>query len=366
MNHKEKLLEIYKKSFDISDIENIGKEDISYLENIATNIDRNKGVYTVLITLLIHKLINPKQDIRYFQNKMKNGFSGRSIDTKYITPTLKELGLLSMAESGWLTRSLEQPYPYTLKYEGEISGKNMKESFLKIIDSFQNKPELTTNFLRFILNSAILFKVKNKIKIKKLKRTEEYFISNIVSLLEKHFSTKYDTHGGSKLPVLAFYAIYQSLVLEIGRYKNCKLAPLGSHTASDKTSKSAGDIEILKGKNIYEAVEIKLDKPIDITIARIAYEKIIKFNPERYYILSYIGIAKEDTKAIEKLIEEIKEKHGCQLIINGLLNTIRYYLRLISSPRSFLNSYIKLVEKDTELKGVHKIKLKKLLKELKI
>jgi DNA (cytosine-5)-methyltransferase 1 len=49
---------------------------------------------------------------------MVGGFSGRRIDTQYITPTLKELGLPAMAESGWLTRSLEQPYPYTLDYNG--------------------------------------------------------------------------------------------------------------------------------------------------------------------------------------------------------------------------------------------------------
>ena len=126
MNHKEKLLEIYKKSFNISDIKNISKENRDFLENISSNIDRNKGVYTVLITLMVHKLLNQKQDIRYFQSKMKKGFSARTIDFKFITPTLKELKLPSMAESGWLTRSLEQPYPYTLKYEGEISGKDMK------------------------------------------------------------------------------------------------------------------------------------------------------------------------------------------------------------------------------------------------
>jgi hypothetical protein len=31
-------------------------------------------------------------------------------------------------------------------------------------------------------------------------------------------------------------------------------------------------------------------------MARIAYEKIARFNPIRYYILSYIGISKDDEK----------------------------------------------------------------------
>jgi DNA (cytosine-5)-methyltransferase 1 len=100
INHKEKLLEVYRKSFNISDINNVSEKLIKFLKIITDNIDRNKGAYTVLITLMVHKLLDSAQDIRYFQSKMKNGFSARTIDAKYITPTLKELGLPSMAESG--------------------------------------------------------------------------------------------------------------------------------------------------------------------------------------------------------------------------------------------------------------------------
>jgi|SRR6185312_7592044 len=99
-SHKEKLLEVYRNSFDVSDISNISDEMMNFLKIITDNIDRNKGVYTVLITLIVHKLLEPAQDIRLHQSKMENGFSARTIDTKFITPTLKELGLPSMAESG--------------------------------------------------------------------------------------------------------------------------------------------------------------------------------------------------------------------------------------------------------------------------
>ena len=363
MNHKEKIVEVYKKSFDVSDIDNIPKKTLFFLENITGNLDRNKGVYTVLVTLMVHKLLEPKQDIRYFQDKMENGFSARTIDTKYITPTLKELGLLSMAESGWLTRSLEQPYPYTNDYKGEISGKGMKEAFLMVVDAFQKNKSITENLLRIILNSAILFKKTNRIVIKKMSDSNEVMISTIIELLDKHFTEKYSTHGGSKLPVLAFYAIYKSLIAEVGRYKDCKLIPLGSHTASDRTSKSAGDIQVMKGARVFEVVEIKLDKLVDINIARIAYEKIIRFNPERYYILSYTETLEKDRKEIDELISEIRKKHGCQLIVNGLLHTLKYYLRIISDPKIFFNEYIELVKKDSELKTIHKTKLKELIKE---
>ncbi|MDQ7089227.1 MAG: hypothetical protein Q9M50_01065 [Methylococcales bacterium] len=115
MNYKEQLIELYNEA-------NIGK---SYLSSLSDSTQANirkisekcftqKGVYTVLITLSIYKILHPEQDIRNHQTQIKNGFSGRTIDTQFITPTLKELKLPSMAESGWLTRSLEQPYPYTL------------------------------------------------------------------------------------------------------------------------------------------------------------------------------------------------------------------------------------------------------------
>ena len=126
INYKEKLLEIYNNAISTIDIENeITEQDKNYILEIGSKCKSQKGVYTVLVTLLIYKILNPQQDIRYHQSNMPSGFSGRGIDTQYITPTLKQLGLPAMAESGWLTRSLEQPYPYTLNYEGKINDKNV-------------------------------------------------------------------------------------------------------------------------------------------------------------------------------------------------------------------------------------------------
>ena len=366
IGHKEKLIEMYEKSFDISDIKNVSAKEKLHLENIVQNIESNKGVFTVLVTLMIHKILNKRQDVRRHQYGMKDGFSGRSVDTNYITPTLNKLGLSAMRETGWLTRSLEQPYPYDLKYKGMIQGKELKESFLRIIDAFQKNPKLTESFLRLILHGAIKLKDSRKVKIKKINNQEKISIRKTVTVLEKHFTKKYKTSGGSKLPALAFYAIYKILVQEIDRYKNCKVKKIGSHTASDKTSGTAGDIEITKNNSIYEVLEIKLDKPIDSTVIIGIYEKIQRFNPKRYYVLSYIGISEKDQDYIEEMVEKIKNEHGCQLIVNGLLQTLKYYLRLISSTEKFLNQYSKLVSDDKEIKTIHKKELNQILKEEKI
>lgn len=354
MNHKEKLLEIYNLSSLLTDIEDVSEETKAFIKSIGDKINTQKGVFTVLVTLITHKIINPKQDIRKHQTSMEGGFSGRSIDTAYITPTLKELGLSSMAESGWLTRSLEQPYPYNLDYNGKISNKVVKEAFLNILDFVEKNPSSAQNVLRLLLFEAIQSKNNSIVAIVPLENPEKLTIENIIKALDEHFSTKYETHGGSKLPVLAFFAIYQSLIHEISRYNGYTLAEMGSHTASDRTSKSAGDIEIFKDTHLFEAIEIKLDKAIDATMVRIATEKIARYHPDRYYILSYIGIKENDKLEIEGLINELKLEHGCQIIINGLLPTIKYYLRLITSLDEFVSNYNILIQNDTEIQKIHK------------
>lgn len=278
MNHKQKLKNIYSLSFSISDIKNVPQKYLEYILTIGEQAYKQKGVYTVLVTLLTHKSLFPEQDIRKHQSSMAGGFSGRTIDSQSITPTLKELGLPSMAESGWLTRSLEQPYPYNLDYQGKISNKVVKEAFLNIIDYVQKMPEQADDVLRLILNKVIELQAQSIVNITKLVNPETLDILTIISCLEEHISTKYRVRGGSKLPVLAIYAMYKSLINEVKRYENCVLGPLGSHTASDLTSRSSGDIEVFdcQGK-VFESVEIKYDKEIDLTIIRIVYEKIRTF-----------------------------------------------------------------------------------------
>ena len=128
----ETLEMVYTKSNSISDITGVPTHILEYVEKIGNECEKKKGLYTVLTTLLYYKYLHPEQDIRYHQDKFKNGFSGRSFDTKYVTPILKKLELPAMAESGWLTRSLEQPYPYDNNYQGAIG--ILKEPFLKILE----------------------------------------------------------------------------------------------------------------------------------------------------------------------------------------------------------------------------------------
>lgn len=366
-NHRDKLQEIHDKSLFASE-KRIGqlqaklpREIINYIQTIAGNVLSHIGVYTVLVTLLVHKTLHKKQDIRYHQEQLENGFSGRTIDTKYITPTLKKLGLPAMSETGWLTRSLEQPQPYTVNYRGNIRNSDVKTAFLKIIDYVQVRhPEQAETILVILLKKVI--QENEPIAIQPIQNPESIKISQIIDILKEHFESPYKVRGASKLPVLSFYAMFSILMKELKRYEGCHLGDLGSHTASDRTSKTAGDIEIFRSNHqLIEALEIKHKRTIDASIIRVVRDKIYKFNPERYCIFSSGNV---EVSEIEPLIREISEEHGCELIVNGIYPTLQYYFRLIESRSEFLNGYSSLVEKDRELKPLHKEKWNELVREL--
>lgn len=343
---------IIRNSSSISDIE-LPEEVKRDLDFIAKKCYSQKGVYTVLVTLLYYKVLHIEQDIRLHQQQIEGGFSGRTFDTKYVTPELKRLGLPSMSESGWLTRSLEQPVPFTLDFPGRISG-GVKDPFLRSLDYVERNGDNAQNMLRYLLNKVLVQVALNSVEITPLENPEYLTIDLIIDALNKHFCYNYGTHNGAKLPVLAFYAIYQSIIKEFSRYKDCQLSPLASLTACDLTSKASGDVEIFKDGKHFEAVEIKLDKKIDATIVRVVEEKIYKFNPTRYYILSYYGICDDDMIEIQDIVDKVRINHGCQIIINGLLPTIKYYLRLITNLEDFWASYSSLIQNDHELQLIHK------------
>lgn len=326
------------------------KDLLKLLNDLNPKIENQKGIYTVLITLCLYKIQNPKQDIRYHKIELENGFSGRSYDTKNITPVLKKNLLPSMSESGWLTRSLEQAYPYDLNYKGKIQDETAKNSFLYIIDKIQKKPDICKDVLIHLINEGKKIKLKNFVKIKKIKKNNKFTVAEIINILKKIFFKKYNASGASKLPVIFFHLILENYIKDMGKYKNYNLKPLGSHTTSDRTSKSSGDIEIYDKDLLIESYEIKMGHKIDTHLINRAYEKIKKFNPSRYFILS----TDFDKKIEFKILDKIRKDHGCELIIGDYFEFVEKYLLLLNNLNIIVDEFSNKISLDKELKIIHK------------
>jgi len=180
------------------------------LNTVLNYSEQAKAVLTVLITSLTYKILNPEQDIRKHQVSIPGGYSGRTFDTKYITPFMKACKFPAMSDSGWLTRALEQKVPYDQNYSGAISPKDLKPVFLEILDNIQNGARCE-GYLGYILQGLIIKRNRQEID---LARPIALSITSILTLLQNHFDSRYQAEGASRLPVLALYAAYQCLINE--------------------------------------------------------------------------------------------------------------------------------------------------------
>jgi len=60
-----------------------------WLNSIIDNAESFKAVLTVLTTSLVKKIEDPTQDVRYHKVELDGGYSGRTYDTKSVTPFLR-------------------------------------------------------------------------------------------------------------------------------------------------------------------------------------------------------------------------------------------------------------------------------------
>lgn len=350
---------ILKEAYDIAVSEFNKDEGKTFLESLPGNIkswiltigkepEKRKAVIAVLATLLTKKVETPTQDIRYHRKSLPSGFSGRSYDTKYVTPFIKEMfgTKFAMKESGWLTRSFEKPEPYLLNYTGKISPPPLKGAFLHILNEVQKR---NGDLARKLLIALFIYLLRRKREIEKLSFEEtkilmgrEVRIARIISALNEHFST----HKASRLPVIAIYSAYRILIEEVERFKGKILKPLRGHVSPDLYA-GLGDIEVVdENGDYFEVVEVKYDKPIDVSMVEDIYGKIKGKKIRRYYLLTtaepYVKSSEE--MKVKFWIEKIMKECECEVIINGVIPTINYYLRLTKNPFRFLDIYTHILE----------------------
>ncbi len=313
-------------------------------QTIIDSQDGNRGVLAVLITLLLKKILDPDQDIRLHQAQMEGGFSGRGLDTSTITPFMKDMSFPYMSESGWLTRSLEQPLPYDLDYPGNFRNVGVKNAFLSLIDGVQRHDLPPQDVLVRIFTGLIEFRDRNANLV--LSRPVNLSVSEAVEKVKRHHGIQ--LQGAARLPVLSIHAVLSILTRELDRYQGCAILPLEHHTAADTQTNLIGDIHIVDSDGIlFEGYEIKHNIPITSSMIQDSFEKLRTTPVRRFYILT--THSRDDYSDFDPDVQRVADSHGCQLILNGVDRTLMYYLRLIRDTREFIHQYVSSLESDASV-----------------
>ena len=351
---------IKSKEKSLAEVSALVSEDcLSELKIVVENAESLKAVLGVTLTSIVYKISNPVQDIRFHQESMPNGYSGRTFDTKFVTPFLQNhFPHFAMAESAWLTRSLEQPFPYTLDYGGKIRNNQLKQAFLNLLDRLQRENEIAGAMLNVLLGLMIEKSAAHQSLFAVSEVSGNLTIAKIIEAVAEHFFYRYSVGGAARLPVLAIFAVYQLLVQDVRKYEGKTLAPLESHTSPDSRSMVLGDIEILNADGTcFEAIEIKHRKPVTTGMIGIVFRKIQNKSVARYYILTTSEPNVDNFAEVAEKLGEIRQLHACQIIVNGVLPSLKYYLRLVSEPEKFVDLYTGLLESEFQrasgIKGEH-------------
>ncbi len=378
MNGKEILEKAFQdaagliESDRIKDVSPEVSKDIDYL---IVKIDSNKSIVSALVTSLVKKTLEPAQDIRLHRTDFEGGYSARSLDTKITTLFFKDkFPKYANKESSFLTLATRERIKWT-KDEGQslkIRDKKLRESFLSVFEQIEQNKQNPEIYLQYIFAKLIQLSEKEAILFNIIeKESREINLLNIhlvLEMLREHFAIELS----SRLPVVAVYSIYEILLPKVERFKNKKLLPLQVHTSSDKHG--FGDIEIYDNENNpFEIIEIKHNIPIDKYLIFDIDKKTKNTNINRYYILTTYQSGFSDVeaeKAVTEYILQIKRRTNLDIIANGIISTLKYYLRFVDDYGEFIEIYTKNLIADaknsTEVKSFHLEKWNEIIRTYKI
>ena len=335
------------------------KEQISNATLLAELKHASRGA---ALTLLSYKFLHPDQDITAHKEEYQNGFSARTYDTKVTIPFLIEHSLPRNVETHWLTQTLSFAPALLRGVQLKTVPKQCGPLLIEVVNDANDAQDPQIIYFMMVAIMMQLIMVRNKDKVV-MTRPKSLPIDSVKMLIFKHLHHKYKNNA-PRLPQLAIFAIYKCILDKMLRFEGQKLEPLQRMKSADRKAGTVGDIVVSKDGSPIEAVEIKFGKPIAIIDISEAIEKVRAESVSRYYLLSTEGVSLEDSELIAKKKSEFLKQNGCEIIVNGVIDTIGYYLRLLPNTTEFLSYYVELVESDEDTGYEHRISWNDICREI--
>jgi hypothetical protein len=244
-------------------------EERMALERLAGSITSEVGRALVALTILqlCVKAIAPTQSIRLHKGgggkhsfSWREGISMRSLDSRFVTPTLRKHDLLRLNADGFMmTRSLAENYPYSLVYKAQMRGG--RSEWLQLVEYLEAgtlQPELA---LRYVLAQL-------------LNRAEQFTrTANTLLMVVRQFMAKADEGAilkvitdhiqqsdyAARVMEIAMHSLMQGLA-ELRALDGGDLVPLSQMRSANKKHGNVGDVEISHAGQIIEAWDAKFGK----------------------------------------------------------------------------------------------------------
>jgi hypothetical protein len=296
------------------------------LQDLVSSVTSEVGraIIGLAVLQLCVKAIAPEQSIRLH----KAGAGGRNfswcegvpmrvLDKNFITPVLRETGLLNLNADGFMmTRSLAENYPYSNLYKAAIRG--ARAEWLALVDAIENKKlrpfEALSTLILALINRSDKFKKDASICMTNLRSAVQEI--NVVSDA-KRFLVEFVSAApySARLFEVAMHSLFQSL--EDRAVFDGPLKSLSQMRSANKKHGNIGDIEILSrhgGMDILESWDAKFGK-LDLRDELEELSDKLKDHSETE--ISGFVVDQEPilTQDFLSRVEELEEIHGVSILV---------------------------------------------------
>jgi len=275
------------------------------------------------------KAIEPEQNIRLHKGSVNSasfswaeGISMRTLDKKYVTPTLRKHNLLRLNADGFMmTRSLAENYPYTSLYKANLRG--AREHWLILVDELEKAKTSPIETLKLLLskliNAASNFEGVANDLMESVHSLDEKHLdrSLVISLLKNHTD---DSDYAARLLEISMHSLMQAAV-ETGAFGNLEVKPLSQMRSANKKHGNIGDVELLEDDQIVESWDAKYGKGYLREEIEEAIEKLK--NHDYVKIIGFVtNIEIERPTEISKRIEEIEQLYSIDFEVVGFADWV--------------------------------------------
>lgn len=314
------------------------------LSKLTDSITSEVGRALVGLTInqLTIKSIAPDQSIRLHKGNKNTrsfswteGISMRTIDSNYVTPFLRQYGLLSMNKYGvFMTRSLAENYPYSQLYKAEVRGD--KSDWINIVDAIENDDIEPIAALKYMLSllknhSDQFVQLANNAHTAALQCAKQSNFTKIQQII-----IDFVEHSNYKARIfeVAMHSLFQAFQ-DLG-FLEGTLSPMTQMRSANKKHDNVGDIEVYNGNALIESWDAKFGKAylrdeleeLDDKISNRSDIETAGFVTDTEPIMD---------KEISNRITELIEKDNVEIKVLSFTKWISFEIKAKSIPKDQLN-----------------------------
>ncbi|QTA80976.1 putative pritein [Desulfonema limicola] len=304
------------------DVTKISKAALNCVNELVDSLTSEVGRALIGLSVmqLCVKSIEPNQNIRLHKGSSNRasfswveGISMRTLDKKYVTPTLRKYNLLRLNADGFMmTRSLAENYPYTFLYKAYLRG--AREQWLTLVEEIEKQKTSVVETLKYLLSRLInaaseFVNTANELLNEAQKYVSVDFDKQSISFILKQHSEKSDY--AARLLEINMHSLMQA-ASESGAFGGAEVKPLSQMRSANKKHGNIGDIELLEDGQIIESWDAKYGKGYLREEIEEAIEKI-----KHHDFVDTVGFVTnvhiERTEEISKRISELEQLYSISL-----------------------------------------------------